>query len=157
MNVHVETIEYNSEAYREALRLRYRVLREPLGLTYTPQQLAAESRDTHIVAVADGKIVGNLVLTPLEVGVIQMRQVAVDCDYQGQGIGRALVTFAEQVAKQQDARTLMLHGRVAVQSFYERLGYVAHGEPFEEVTLPHIEMRKTLGGESTTGNTGNTE
>ncbi len=41
----------------------------------------------------------------------------------------------------------MLHGRVAVQPFYERLGYAACGEPFEEVTLPHIEMRKFLEAE----------
>lgn len=147
MNLYVKQIEYDSEEYREALHLRFRVLREPLGLTYTMQQLAAESRDTHIVAMDEGagnKIVGNLILTPLELGVAQMRQVAVDTDYQGQGVGRALVHFAEKIAHQQGLHTLMLHGRVSVQPFYERLGYAACGEPFEEVTLPHIEMRKTL-------------
>ena len=144
MNLHITQIEYNSEAYREALKLRYRVLREPLGLTYSPQQLAAEAGDTHIVAMDGGKIIGNLVLTPLEPGMAQMRQVAVATDYQGQGVGRALVKFAEATARQQNLRALMLHGRVAVQPFYERLGYAAYGEPFEEVTLPHIEMRKTL-------------
>ena len=142
----VEQIEYNSEAYHEALKLRFRVLREPLGLTYTPEQLAADARDTHIVAIADGgKIVGNLILTSVEPGIMQMRQVGVDTDCQGQGVGRALVNFAEEMARQQGIHTLMLHGRVAVQPFYERLGYAACGEPFEEVTLPHIEMRKTLG------------
>lgn len=140
----VEQIEYNSEAYREALRLRFRVLREPLGLTYSAEQLAADARDTHIVAMDRGKIVGNLILASVEPDMMQMRQVAVDTDYQGQGIGRALVNFAEATAKQWGARVLMLHGRVAVQPFYERLGYAACGEPFEEVTLPHIEMRKTL-------------
>ena len=141
----VEQIEYNSEAYREALSLRFRVLRKPLGLTYSAEQLAADARDTHIVAIADeGKIVGNLILTSVEPGVMQMRQVAVDMDYQGRGVGSALVRFAEATARQQGIHTLMLHGRVAVQPFYERLGYAAYGEPFEEVTLPHIEMRKTL-------------
>ena len=34
-------IEWDSNRYREEIDLRYRLLRAPLGLTFTPEQLKA--------------------------------------------------------------------------------------------------------------------
>ena len=140
----VQIIAHNSPEYQDMVALRYRVLRKPLGLIYTPEQLAAEASDTLHAAFLNNVLVGSLILTRQSEDVVQMRQVAVDSASQGQGIGRALVAFAEQTARGQGGKTLVLHAREAVLPFYLKLGYEACGEPFEEVTLPHVEMRKTL-------------
>ena len=39
-----------------------------------------------------------------------------------------------------------LSARATAIGFYQRLGYVAEGEPFLEVTLPHRLMRRRLDG-----------
>jgi predicted GNAT family N-acyltransferase len=38
----------------------------------------------------------------------------------------------------------VLHARLGADGFYARLGYRAHGAPFDEHTVPHILMTKRL-------------
>ena len=144
MNTRAEIIPHNSPAYRQVVALRFRVLREPLGLTFTPEQLAAEAADTHVAIYADDRLAGCLMLQRQDAETVKMRQVAVAPEMQGQGIGRVLVTFAEDVARRQGYKTVQLNARETATPFYARLGYIPVGELFEEVGLPHLEMRKTL-------------
>lgn len=161
MNIRTEIIAHNSDAYREEIDLRMRVLRAPLGLTFTPEQLAAEAGNLHIAVYLDDRMAGCLMLQPeapddihqaeagaggeeIEPDTAKMRQVAVDTPLQGQGIGRVLVTFAEEIARQHGYRRIRLAARESAIPFYTRLGYTPHGDLFDEVTLPHLEMRKLL-------------
>ena len=144
MEISCRTIEHNSAAYREMIGLRYRVLREPLGLNFTPEQLAAEASDVLMGAYAEGKIIGSLILTRQSEQTAQMRQVAVEEILQGRGIGRIMTEFAEQEAKKRGISEITLHARETALPFYERLGYESFGDSFMEVGLPHLEMRKIL-------------
>ena len=54
----VREVDYGSERYRELVAFRRRILRTPLGLEFTAEQLAAERADTHIAACLEGKLVG---------------------------------------------------------------------------------------------------
>lgn len=140
-------IAANSSRYRDLVELRRRVLRTPLGLDYTPQQLAKEQADLHIAAYLNGRLVGCGVLTAVDVsgGVGQLRQMAVDPDWQRRGIGAQIVAFAEKLAAERGYREIVLHARETARPFYERSGFVATGETFMEVTLPHRKMVKRLG------------
>jgi predicted GNAT family N-acyltransferase len=121
------------------------VLRWPLGLDFTDEQIQAEDSEVHIAALEADKVVGCLVLTPMDEGVIKMRQVAVEPELQGQGIGAQVVELSEQVARARGFNEMVLHARDTAVPFYLRLGYEVFGEPFEEVTIPHRKMRKYLG------------
>lgn len=136
--------EHGSDLYRQEVDLRRKVLREPLGLDFSPEQLKAESADWHIVAVEEGQVVGCLVLTPVDDQTLQMRQVAVRPDRQGLGVGRRLVDFSEQVAMERGFSRLTLHARETAVDFYLKLGYQVQGDPFTEVTIPHREMFKII-------------
>ena len=83
-------------------------------------------------------------LLPIDANVVRMRQVAVRPDRQRQGIGRALVGFAEQAARARGHREIVAHVREPVISFYASLGYELTGPRFIEVTLPHFPMRKLI-------------
>ena len=138
--------------YEQAVRLREAVLRRPLGLGFTAQELDDEAGSHHIVALEDdddgdedGACVGCLVLGPIDAKVVRMRQVAVQPERQRQGIGRALVAFAEQSARARGYREIVAHVREPVISFYASLGYEVTGSRFIEVTLPHVPMRKIIG------------
>ena len=41
---------------------------------------------------------------------------------------------------------MVLNARTSAVPFYERLGYETRGEPFVEVTVPHLAMAKRLAG-----------
>jgi len=81
-----------ASAERAALvALRTEVLRRPLGLVFTDEQLAAEKDQLHLGAWDGARAVGVLLLAARGGGVAQMRQVAVAADAQGRGIGKLLV------------------------------------------------------------------
>lgn len=145
----IRLVAHDSPEYRETVALRFRILREPLGLTLSPEQLARESNDLHLAAYREGLVVACLILTPLEDGRIKMRQVAVEGRLQGHGIGRALVERAEDVARERGHSRMVLSARDTAVEFYGRLGYEGVGEPFEEVTIMHRKMEKELCGDGT--------
>jgi len=143
-NIIIKQIEYNSESYKLALDLRFKILREPLGLALSKQDLDGEDQQIHIVAIAQNEIVGTIVLKPITRIRIKLRQMAVSHKLQGQGIGKKLVVFAEELAKSQDYKIIEMIARLSALKFYQKLGYKTEGEEFEEVTVRSINMAKTI-------------
>ena len=144
MALHCSRIDYGSTEYAATITLRDRVLRKPLGLEYSQADLTAEHDQIHLVCMCEEKLVGCLILLPVDKAEIRMRQVAVDPAEQGKGVGRTLVLYAEELAKSRGFTKMVLHARDAAVPFYEKLGYARVGEPFEEVTIMHWEMQKLL-------------
>jgi ribosomal protein S18 acetylase RimI-like enzyme len=140
----ISQVAYGSAAYDSTLALRDEVMRQPLGLNFTDEELQRDRTDFHLACHEDGQLVGCLVLSPLGDNDVQMRQVAVLPRLQGQSIGRDLVQFAEYFARRRGYSTMTLHARDTAIPFYEKLGYNRIGEPFEQVTITHWEMTKPL-------------
>jgi len=137
-------IEHNSPDYLRAVELRREVLRFPLGMDYTPEQLASEGDSAHFMLELDGKVVASAMATRYDNHSIKVRQVAVDPTLQGKGLGREIMLFAEDWARSQGYKEAILHARQVAVDFYLRIGYEIYGEPFEEVGIPHRKMRKLL-------------
>lgn len=137
-------IDHGSTSYKEAVALRDAILRKPLGLAFSVEELAEESDSLHLGCYQSEKLVGCLVLKPINPSTIQMRQVAVDPTIQGKGIGRRLVAYSEKVAQERGYKSIMLHAREAAVPFYLKLNYQKRGERFMEVGIPHYEMNKDL-------------
>lgn len=144
MAFQIKEIEFASDEYRQTVKLRDEVLRRPLGLTFSAQQLAAEGNDIHLAVLENQAVIACAILTPVDEHRIKMRQVAVAPEMQGTGIGRSLVEFCEQAGKQRGFTEMYLHARAAVVPFYEKSGYCAIGEPFVEVGIPHRAMMKFI-------------
>jgi predicted GNAT family N-acyltransferase len=142
--VELRLIEVGTKDYEAELDLRRRILRWPLGLDFTEEQIAEEATDIHLGAFEEGHLVATLVLTPYGCNVIKMRQVAVEPEKQGSGIGRKLVEYSERVAIERGFTDMVLSARDTAVPFYLRLNYAIEGEPFEEVTIPHRRMVKRL-------------
>jgi N-acetylglutamate synthase-like GNAT family acetyltransferase len=141
---HIHEVEHGSPAYWAMVDLRNVILRTPLGLRFSREELEAENDSHHVACYRGDRLVGCLVLRPLADGDVQMRQVAVVSDLQGQGIGKALVEHSEVLARGLGFRRMVLHARETAVSFYEKRGYARIGEVFEEVTIPHWAMEKRL-------------
>lgn len=139
------TVAIGSAEYRDAIRLREAVLRAPLGLTLSAEELAVEPQCEHFVALAGTEVVATLLLIPLDAETVKMRQVAVAPARQGGGIGAGLVRFAEEAAQARGFRRLVAHARGTAVPFYQRLGYTVEGDTFLEQTIPHRRVSKALG------------
>ena len=138
-------VEFATPEYDETVRLRYKILRLPLNLGFTAEDLAKEYTDIHLAAYDEAWILrGSLVLTPKSKTVMKMRQVAVDNDVQGLGVGRAMVEKSEQLARSQGYETIELNARDVAVPFYQKLDYQIEGDMFEEVSIPHFKMVKSL-------------
>ena len=67
-------------------------------------------------------------------------RVAVIQKYREQGIGRLIMLEIIEHAQQQHRPFLKLSSQVHAISFYEKLGFVTQGDPYDECGIPHIEM-----------------
>lgn len=140
----LKIIDHGSVEYAEMIRLRDDVLRRPLGLSFSQEELDKEKEEILIAAFEDDKMLGCCMLVREDPTVIRLRQMAVSNNLQGKGIGRALMLFAENIARDRGFRKLKMHARKTAVGFYERLGYEVAGTEFEEVTIPHFVMEKKL-------------
>lgn len=144
-SIKVREIGYGSADYEEAVRLRDRVLRRPLGLSFSPDELAKEGGSRHFAAFEAGRLVGCLILVPLAPSELKMRQVAVSPEAQGRGVGTLLIAAAEEFGAQNGFEWMKLSARETAVPFYLGLGYELVGEAYIEVTIPHRAMQKRLG------------
>ena len=140
----IRLIEYGTEEYWQEFELRDEVLRKPLELRLTKDDVKGEENQYHVGAFEDECLLGCLVLTPEEDGKIRMRQVAVGYDARGKGVGQAMVKFAEDFSLQNGYKKIILNARKFVKGFYENMGYHAYGEEFKSMGIPHVYMEKDL-------------
>ncbi len=144
MSITITRPAFGSPEWEAAVVLRRAVLRVPLGLDYAAADLAAEAGDTLFVATENGQIVGVVMLRPDGPGRVKLRQMAVADGMRGRRIGEQLVAAFEDFVRDTGARHIGLAARKVAIGFYEKLGYIADGEEFTEVTIPHRHMSKTL-------------
>ncbi|MEO6917388.1 MAG: GNAT family N-acetyltransferase [Chitinophagaceae bacterium] len=140
----LKIIDHGSKEYEQMLRLRAEILRKPLGLEFSNDELQQEKDEILIGAFEDEKMLGCCMIVRNDDQKCRLRQMAVLNNLQGKGIGRALMSFAENIARDQGFKKLNMHARKTALGFYERLGYTVVGEEFGEVTIPHFEMEKSL-------------
>ena len=138
------TITPHDKEYTDVFALREEILRRPLGLSLHDEDLSNEVNEYILVAAENDIIVACLILTPRSEQMVQLRQMAVAGNMQGKNIGRQLVTYAEQFAREKGYQQIMLHARMVAKGFYEKLRYRQQGGIFTEVNIPHVEMVKDI-------------
>jgi GNAT superfamily N-acetyltransferase len=140
----IRVIDHGTKEYQQMVELRNQILRKPLGLTFEPAELEKEKEDILIGCFEEEKLEGCCLLTKEDDKTLRLRQMAVLSGLQGKGVGRVLMQFAENIARDRGFKVLMMHARKTAIGFYEKLGYKIKGEEFEEVTIPHFTMVKDL-------------
>jgi predicted GNAT family N-acyltransferase len=140
----LKIIDHGTAEYQRMIKLRDEILRKPLGLTFAPDELEKEKQNLHIAAYEDDQMLGCCMLVEEEPQTVRLRQMAVINDLQGKGIGRALMQFAENLARDRGYKKITMHARKNALGFYEKMGYRKVGKEFHEITIPHYVMEKEL-------------
>ncbi|HQV59984.1 MAG: GNAT family N-acetyltransferase [Chitinophagaceae bacterium] len=140
----LKIIEHGTPDFQKMVKLREDILRKPLGLGFTTNELEQEKSNILIGAFEDEDILGCCMLVEENPEIVRLRQMAVLNDLQGKGIGRAIMHFAENIARDRGYSILSMHARKNAIGFYEKMGYKVTGDEFTEVTIPHYVMEKKL-------------
>ena len=140
----LKIIDHGSDEYRQMIKLRDDILRKPLGLGFSPQELEKEKDNMLIGAFEDDDMLGCCMLVEENPETVRLRQMAVLNDLQGKGIGRALMNFAENLGRDRGYKTMSMHARKNAVGFYEKMGYKVTSDEFTEITIPHFVMEKKL-------------
>jgi predicted GNAT family N-acyltransferase len=144
-NYFFSPVEFMSPEYDLCVRLRYKLLRKPLELEFTELQLEEEKNEFHFAAFnLESDLLGCLIFKQIDLKTLKMRQVAIEVNLQGQGIGQFLVHESEKWARLNGYELIVLHARDTAAPFYTKLNYVKEGELFEEVNIPHWFMKKNI-------------
>lgn len=125
------------------LALRFAVFCEEQGVPEEMEHDAQDATAVHLVLDDAGTVIGTCRL--LGAGHrVRLGRMAVARARRGEGLGAELLAHAHEVAAGAGAREVELHAQVDVRGFYERAGYTAEGEVFEEAGIAHVTMRRPL-------------
>ena len=140
----LKIIDHGTKEYQQMVQLRNDILRKPLGLSFSPEELEKEKEEILIGAFEEDKMLGCCMLVEENPETVRLRQMAVLNDLQGKGIGRALMSFAENLARDRGYKTISMHARKNTIHFFEKMGYRVASDEFTEITIPHFIMEKKL-------------
>ena len=79
-----------------------------------------------------------------EKSAYQLRGMATDPNFQGQGAGSLLIQTAESMLRDRDIEILWADCRTVALAFYRKLGWQVFGEEFDKVGVPHYVMEYEL-------------
>lgn len=140
----VVPVAFATPDFDRLLNLRNEILRIPLGLEFKVEDIIQEYDQIHLAAFEEDQLLGCLSFKIIDDSTVKMRQVAIDQDHQGKGIGTHLVAASEAWATNNNYQKITLHARDVAVPFYEKLDYTKVGELFTEVGIDHYRMEKTL-------------
>ena len=136
---------HTDEHWKAYYALRYTVLREPWNQPLGSEVLDDEPAAIHIMAMDGEKAIGVARMHESASRQGQVRCVAVATDQQGKGIGRLIMKYLEQKAKENLWQEIILEARENAVPFYKSLGYQIEKESYLLFgEIQHYTMKKKL-------------
>lgn len=143
MKTTFKEISHKSPEWINAVKLREKILREPLGSIFTEQELEEEKNHFQIAGFIDDSIIATAVLVP-EGDKMKMQRVVVTETLRGKNIGSEMMEFCEKFARNRESQCIYCHARDSAVNFYIKNGYEGIGDYFDEDGIPHLKMEKKL-------------
>ena len=116
----------------------------PLDLERDEHDDLADPACAHVLVLRDGAVVATGRVLEEPGGVAHLQRIAVRREVRGQGLGVVVVNALEDLGRVRGLTMAELGAQVHALGFYERLGYEAHGDVFDDAGIPHRHMRKPL-------------
>lgn len=111
-----------------------------------PEEIELDGKDPyllHFCIYDDDKLLAYL--RAEDIGdMLHIGRVCVEESLRNQGLGRRLLDFLFQYAKDNGFSAVELSAVDTAVGFYERIGFIAEGDYYLETGVPHIYMKKEL-------------
>ncbi len=117
---------------------------------HVPLELEMDDLDqaaTHYLATLDGAPVATARTRVDDDGTAYIERVAVRQAQRGSGIGAALMQhLMARLRNHPKVTRIVLSAQIQALAFYEKLGFMAEGDVYEEAGIPHRKMIHPLSG-----------
>jgi predicted GNAT family N-acyltransferase len=128
----------------EIAALRTRVFVDEQGV---PPEIEQDDRDATAVHALSRDRSGRVVATGrllIGDGTATIGRMAADASVRGRGHGAAVLAELHRQAALRGVGEIELHAQLAARGFYERAGYTAVGDVYEEAGILHVTMVRRL-------------
>ncbi len=137
-----QEIEFGSGDFFHECELRHEVLRVPIGLSLSDEDLSQEAEQLHFGWFDGSVLLACVIAVPLSSTEVKVRQMAVRSLNQRQGHGTKIMQCLEEHLSAKGFLRFSMHARLSAVKFYEKLGYATVSDEFSEVGIPHVKMEK---------------
>ncbi len=130
-------------AMEQAWAVRRRVFIEEQGV---PEAIELDDEDaiaTHVLALDGDRPVGCGRMAAHD-DHVKIGRMAVLRERRGEGIGRRILDYLMELARERQFRKAVLHAQLHAEGFYLKCGYLPQGAIFEEAGIPHRLMERAL-------------
>jgi len=113
---------------------------------HVPEEIEMDSDDAHALhaLASDGSGPVGCGRMVSHDGYVKIGRMAVLRERRGEGIGREILGFLMERARQQGFSRAVLHAQLTAEGFYLKNGYIPDGEVFEEAGIAHRRMFREL-------------
>lgn len=125
------------------LEIRRRVFIEEQNVPEELERDAYDATAAHFLAHLNGKAVGTARVV-IKGAEAKIGRVAVLKDARGTRQGQALIAACVDWARAQGCVRAILGAQIDALGFYEKLGFTAYGEIFDDAGIDHQMMERTL-------------
>ena len=128
------------DAEQEAYSIRKRVFIEEQGV---PEEMELDEYDPlaqHALAYVNSECIGTARLVTLPGNLGRIGRMAVLPMHRRQGIGGRLFCALLELSKAQGIVQLELHAQLSAIPFYEKYGFIAQGDIYDEAGIAHRDM-----------------
>jgi predicted GNAT family N-acyltransferase len=127
-----------------ARELRIRVFCDEQGVEPELEVDGLDDEATQVIALDESGVIATCRLRYPGAGICKLERMVVDARQRRLGVGAKLMDWAEEEARANGAKTMVLNSQVRAQAFYASCGYVPEGETFMDAGIEHIRMTKAL-------------
>lgn len=125
----------------QATEIRYQVFVQEQHVPLSLEMDGFDHKCTHVVIGDQYDIpVATARLLPND----HIGRMAVLAPHRGQGLGGLLLQALIQIALMRDSKTVFLSAQLHALPFYNKYGFRAYGELYEDANMPHRMMQKQL-------------
>ena len=128
---------------KRAWAIRREVFIEEQGVPEDVELDADDHRALHALALWNGEAVGCGRMVA-EGEHVKIGRMAVLREKRGYGVGRHVLNFLLDRAREKGFRQAVLHAQLTAEGFYLKHGFVPRGDVFEEAGIMHREMTLQL-------------
>ncbi len=129
-----------------AMQIRRIVFIEEQHVPIEREQDGKDEEAKHVLVVADTNSIATARIRFIDKNktTIKLERMAVLKEARGKGIGKQIIEFVNQFAKDNKIKEIVTHSQWQVIPFYTKSGYGQRGHPFYDAGIAHIEMFKTI-------------
>ena len=135
----------DTEDLSDAHAIRRAVFIEEQGVSYEEEHDGTDGACIHLVLYDENDM-------PISTGRIMVTnedfiigRVATLKSHRGQGLGTAVMQALIDACVMMGAERQILSAQIQAREFYEKLGFVAYGDIYDDARIPHISMER-IGG-----------